>query len=199
MRSSPTSEVTSDGPVVSDRRPRIGWLALVGAILLVAGAAIWVLATRSAPSTSDARSTAVSVSGVAGIGEQAPAFVMPNLNGGSDVRFDAGRPTVMTFWASWCAPCRKEFPLLAAALAADPELRVVGVLYKDIPADARAFVRETGATWENGTDQGGDYARAYGVRAIPQTFFIDRSGTIVGRRYGVTNRADLEAELRKLR
>lgn len=199
MRSLPASEDSAEPSLRPVRRQRIGWLALVGAILLVGGAAVWVLITRSAPQSSDSRSTQVSVAGVAGIGEQAPAFVMPNLNGGTDVRFDAGQPTILTFWAAWCAPCRKEFPLLADASAADPNLRVVGVLYKDIPADARAFVGETGATWENGTDQGGDIARAYGVRAIPQTLFIDRSGTIVGRRYGVTTRSDLEEELRKLR
>lgn len=200
MPSSPPAEPTpppESEPAPSSRR-RLSVLALGGLVALVATGIIVVVLTRSEPST-DIRSTQVSVAGVASVGERAPGFIMPSLTGSGDVRLDAGRPTVLTFWASWCAPCRKEFPLLKAAGDADPDLLVFGVVYKDIPADARAFADEEQATWPNAIDSGGDVASAYGVRAIPQTFFIDRSGVIRGRVFGLSSKAQLERELAKIR
>ena len=181
------------------RRRRFGFGALALAILLVAIGAIVVLVTRTEKKP-DLRVTQVSAADAAKVGERATGFLMPNLTGSGDRQFNpGGKPTVLTFWASWCAPCRKEFPLLKTAQADDPNLAVFGVVYKDIPADARAFVTEQGATWPNVIDQGGDVASAYGVRAIPQTFFIDRQGVIQARVFGITNQKDIDANLAKIR
>ncbi|MFZ4515912.1 MAG: TlpA family protein disulfide reductase [Acidimicrobiia bacterium] len=198
MPSSPAPEVPLEPESASVPPRRMRWLALVGAIAVAGAGAAWVLWTRETPKP-DARSTQVSSAGIARPGEIAPGFVMPNLSGRGDVQFDAGRPTVLTFWASWCAPCRKEFPLLAQAQSENPDLRIFGVVYKDIPADARAFVAEMDVHWENATDAGGDVASAYGVRAIPQVFFVNREGVIVSRVYGLSTRRQLDDELAKIR
>ena len=134
-------------------------------------------------------------------GEPAPDFELPTLDGGS-VRLSEfrGRPVVINFWASWCHPCRTEFPLLADSLDdhADDELAVVGVTYRDIESDSRAFVDETGATWPQAVDEDGDVARSYGVRAIPQTFFVDRDGNVSGRLFGFSSEDELNEALAEI-
>jgi cytochrome c biogenesis protein CcmG/thiol:disulfide interchange protein DsbE len=135
------------------------------------------------------------------VGAAAPDFVLPGLDGTSVALADfAGKPTVVNFWASWCHPCRKEFPLLEAALAkhAPDGLEVVGVTYRDIPSDSRAFVADQGADWAFARDPDGKLATAYGVRAVPQTFFVGADGTIVSRVFGITSAKDLEAEIQKI-
>lgn len=149
-----------------------------------------------------ARPGRVSVAGVAEVGSPAPDFVLPALEGDGEVRFAdfRGRPVIVNFWASWCNPCREEFPLLKKALRdhrAD-ELAVVGVTFEDIPADSRRFVDKMGATWPQGVDDGGHVAEAFGVRAIPQTFFVARDGTIVARVFGITSQDKLDDPLAKL-
>ncbi len=139
--------------------------------------------------------------GVVEVGEAAPDFTLSTLDGTtvtlSDLR---GRPVVVNFWASWCNPCRKEFPLLAAAIEADADdrLAVVGVTYRDIESDSRNFVEEMRATWPQGVDVDGDVARAFGVRAIPQTFFIDADGRIADRVFGFSSERALEDALAKI-
>jgi len=146
------------------------------------------------------RPTAVDA-GVAEVGAPAPGFTLPGLDGGTVALDDyAGAPVMVNFWASWCHPCRKEFPLFEAAQAkyARRGLEIVGVSFRDIPADSRAFVAEQGAQWHFARDPDGTLAETYGVRAVPQTFFIDADGTIVSRLFGITSAEDLDAEIRKI-
>lgn len=92
-----------------------------------------------------------------------------------------GRPVILNFWASWCLPCREEFPLLLdrlEELGPRDGLAIVGVLFKDDPAAAAAFVDDFGATWPTVTDADGRLADAYRVVAPPQTYFIDGDGVL---------------------
>lgn len=180
-------------------------LGVVGVV--VAGLAV-VLVTAggddagpAGSSTGGGRRTVFVADGPAEVGRPAPAFALPGLDGGTvDLRDFAGRPVVVNFWASWCNPCRKEFPLLKAAIAdhADDELAVIGVSYEDIASDGRAFVADQGADWAFARDPDGRLAGAYGVRAVPQTFFVDADGTLVSRIFGITSADDLDAEIRKI-
>jgi len=129
-----------------------------------------------------------SVPGVAVAGSKAPPFFVPNLRSGDHVGVGSSNaaPTLLNFWASWCIPCREEFPELKSirkqySLA---ELSMVGITFKDTRRDALQFADSEGANWELGFDSKGTVAKDYGVRAAPQTFLIDKSGVIIRRWYG---------------
>lgn len=137
--------------------------------------------------------------GVVEVGSPVPDFTLPGLSGGA-VRLSAlrGRPVVLNVWASWCNPCRREFPLLRDARAKyrRDRLAVVGVSFRDIAFDARAFAEAQHADWPLARDPGGIFAAAYAVNRVPQTFFIDPEGVLVSRVFGITSAADLDAEIR---
>ena len=158
----------------------------------------------SKPSTNQPRAVSASVateSGSPAAGDVATPFTLPGLDGGcvrlADLR---GKPVVINFWASWCNPCRKEFPLLARTYAHDhgDGLEIVGVSFQDIASDARRFARGHHADWLLAFDGNGDVAKAYGIRPVPQTLFVRRDGTVSARIYGPLSARDLRVELAKI-
>jgi cytochrome c biogenesis protein CcmG/thiol:disulfide interchange protein DsbE len=177
------------------RRVGITTLLLAGVVVL---AVVAVVAVLRADDGSGSPST--SVAGVAEKGTPAPAFDLARLRGDGRVRLAdlRGHPVIVNFWASWCVPCRKEFPLFhdAQRRYARDGLRIVAVTFRDLPDDARRFAREHGGTWTFARGDDGDaVARRYGVRSPPQTFFIDRKGTIRLRYFGAPAREDFENQV----
>ncbi len=139
-----------------------------------------------------------SVSSGAGAGDPAPALTGTTLDGAPfDLTSLRGRPVIVNYWASWCVPCRDEFPLFEQALAdhAADGLAVVGTVYLDSDDAAKAFMTRTGAAWPSVTDPDGSRAKAWRVVAPPQTYFIDRNGVIVSRQIGQVGAADFQRQL----
>jgi cytochrome c biogenesis protein CcmG, thiol:disulfide interchange protein DsbE len=187
------------------RRSRfgLGALVLVAVLALVAVAVIAMVRAGSGGSSDDATAAKVSKAGVAPPGSVAPDFSLPALRSSGTVRLSQlrGTPVIVNFWASWCVPCRKEFPLFRATQAKyrTRGLKVIGITYKDLSGDARAFAKEQHANWTLAEGGAGDpVGKAYGVRAIPQTFFLDRDGVISARFYGAPSGDRLDAEVRKI-
>ncbi|TCT05025.1 DsbE family thiol:disulfide interchange protein [Aquabacter spiritensis] len=127
------------------------------------------------------------------IGRPAPQLDLPPLAGlavdgrpvpGLSPGAFAGRVTLVNVWASWCAPCREEHPLLMA-LARDPRLAVVGINYKDSPDNARRFLGQYGLPFAAvGVDPTGRAAIDWGVYGVPESFLVAPDGTIARKFVG---------------
>lgn len=102
---------------------------------------------------------------------------------------------LVNFWASWCAPCRAEHPMLRA-LAADG-VTVLGVNYKDDPAQAQGFLDELGNPYAAiGADASGRTGLDWGLYGVPETFVIDGTGTVILRFPGPLTREVIERTIR---
>lgn len=109
-------------------------------------------------------------------GATAPDFTLPTVGGGTLASSDLkGTPVVINFWASWCDPCNLEAPDLEATWKQYQArgVRVVGVDYEDQTADAQAFVAKYGISYPSVVDKGGQLATKFGVRGVPETYFVD--------------------------
>ncbi len=118
------------------------------------------------------------------IGRAAPAFTLRPAGGGEAVSSAAlaGRPAVINFWATWCAPCYEEHPvLLSAARTYGDRVRFLGVVYDDEEDRVLAFVKQAGDAYPSLMDPEGRTAVAYGVFGVPETFFLDARGRIVAK------------------
>jgi cytochrome c biogenesis protein CcmG/thiol:disulfide interchange protein DsbE len=196
----------SSAPPEAPRR-RLLLAAVAAAVVLLVGIATAVAVSGGGDSdaperASDRHPCVPSVSGEgADVGDSAPTFELPGLRVGC-VRSVAveGAPTIVNFWASWCNPCRREFPRLQVAFDEHRAegLEIIGVTYRDIESDAVAFADDQGADWLLLHDEDEIVAKAYGVNNIPQTFFIDDRGRITGRIFGALTRAELDEELAKI-
>ena len=112
----------------------------------------------------------------------APKLDLPMLwgEGRGSLGSYRGRVVVLNFWASWCAPCRDEAPLLERwHRRIEPQGgTVLGVDALDSTDDAREFVRRFGISYPNVRDVSGERLRPFGIAAYPETFVIDRRGRI---------------------
>jgi cytochrome c biogenesis protein CcmG, thiol:disulfide interchange protein DsbE len=107
-----------------------------------------------------------------------------------------GQPVVLNFWASWCTPCRHEAPrLTASANAHRGEVVFLGLDVKDFSSDARSFLRHFHVNYVSVRDGGGGLYDAYGLTGLPETYFLDGRGRIVGHVVGEISRTSLEAEI----
>lgn len=134
------------------------------------------------------------------IGDAAPDFVLPGLDGGefrlSDYR---GQPVLINFWGTYCPPCVAEMPLIQQYydLYKDQGLVVLGVNENDPQVTARAFVRQMGLTFPILMDRD-KVRKAFGVTAYPSTFFIDRDGDVVAMKEGEMDEAYLRTALSRI-
>lgn len=132
------------------------------------------------------------------IGQPAPEFTLPPVGGRGEGFSTAdlkGEVSLVNFWASWCAPCRVEMPILVE-LAQSGTVRVLGVNYKDDPQAALAFLDELGNPYARlGADATGRVGLDWGVYGMPETFVVDAEGRIAYRHVGPFDRQTFEEEI----
>jgi cytochrome c biogenesis protein CcmG/thiol:disulfide interchange protein DsbE len=160
-------------------RRRMIWLALV--IVAVGGVVAAEVATIGGGQAS----------------RPAPALPTQVLSGHRvDLASLRGRPALVNFWASWCAPCKQEAPELRSF---DREIgnraALVGVDWNDSESSARAFIAESRWSYPVLRDSSGAVGNAYGLNGLPTTFVLDPSGNIVQRLQGPQTAASLKRTL----
>ncbi len=103
-------------------------------------------------------------------------------------------PLVINFWASWCAPCRTEAPILERGWrrARRRGVLFVGLNMQDVTQDARTFLGEFELSFPNVRDPTKDTARRWGATGIPETFFVSAKGEIVGHVIGTVTARQLD-------
>jgi thiol-disulfide isomerase/thioredoxin len=129
--------------------------------------------------------------------EPIPALPVEDFAGEQVTLTDyAGAPLVVNFWASWCPPCIAEMPdLEAVSRLAEGEVTFVGVNTQDTEERAAQLVEQTGVTYDLVRDPAAELFQAFGVFAMPTTFYVDASGDIVGRHSGLLTRDALIDDL----
>lgn len=129
------------------------------------------------------------------IGKPAPEFRLPPVQGrtqglsSDDLK---GAVSLVNVFASWCLECRLEHPLLMR-LAAEGDIPIYGLNYKDKPDDAANWLDSLGDPYtRTGADRDGRVAIEWGVYGVPETFVVDRNGTIAYKHIGALSRETLD-------
>lgn len=125
------------------------------------------------------------------IGRTVPSVNLTDLRADpapTDADFTDGNIKLINFWASWCGPCRAEAPILER-MAHEMDIPIIGINYKDQPAQAKAFLDSFGDPFiKIGVDFTGRNAIEWGVTGVPETFVVDENGIILLRYPGpITN------------
>lgn len=172
MSSTGTDEPAMGGPDGRERRVRL-WIVLLPLVLFFGLAAVFMMQLLSGEDPSKIPSALID--------KPAPTVALPALDGltrdgepvpGLDPAAFEGRVTIVNVFASWCAPCRVEHPLLMQ-LAETEGVRMVGIDYKDQPANALRFLGTFGVPYDAvGVDADGRAAIEWGVYGVPETFIV---------------------------
>ena len=166
----------------SDARPgrvqRVAQLAALIGVAALLGLLIWKVAFGRTTGAADELAEGKLV--------HAPAFTLDRLDRDGQLAVGdlKGKAVVVNFWASWCVPCRDEAPVLQKTYERyrDQGLVVLGVDVNDFRQDARRFMKRYGLTYPVVYDGKGSTVGKWGVRGFPETFFVDRTGKLVGER-----------------
>jgi cytochrome c biogenesis protein CcmG/thiol:disulfide interchange protein DsbE len=113
------------------------------------------------------------------VGQPLPDEHLPTLEGGAPAALKGLAPpgTLVNFFATWCAPCREEHPVLLALKAQG--VRIIGVDYKDDPAHGRALLAQIGDPYDAVlVDRDGRAGIDFGVSGVPETFLVGPDGRI---------------------
>ena len=171
-------------------RPRLSALLLapLAALMLAACSGTSTTSNNNAGTNGDGNTAGVKTGGLLSKTQQAPVLTGTAIGGGTvSTAADMGRVTVVNFYASWCAPCRAETPLLEQSARANPDVAFLGVLFKDTAPDGAAFRRTYGVTYPSIVDTDGvDLAKFRNVdpSAVPVTFVLNKQGRVAARYVG---------------
>jgi cytochrome c biogenesis protein CcmG/thiol:disulfide interchange protein DsbE len=134
------------------------------------------------------------------IGRPAPAFALKAVGTGETIDLSRyrGKPVIVNFWATWCHPCWDEHPVLTqTSQMLGSQVQFLGVVFQDDEGRIKDFLQQRGWAYPTLVDQAGKTAIAYGVGGVPETFFLDKNGTIVAKFAGPMSADDIQTNLQK--
>ncbi len=125
------------------------------------------------------------------IGFQAPDFAIPRLGAEGEMTLAElkGKVVVLSFWASWCGPCRVEIPALEEAWqrSKEKDVVIVGISIDDTSSEASRFLAGFPVTYPMLFDAAGDrVANPWKVMSLPTTIVLDKAGVVRLRHIGYT-------------
>jgi len=161
------------------------WLAVLPLIVLLAlGALFGFYALKRNPQ----------VQPQAMVGKPVPNLSLPDLEQGRPVplrEMAAEGPVLVNFFASWCAPCEIEHPVLMALKAR--QVRIVGIAYKDAPQNTQGFLDRLGDPFAEAlVDRDGRAGVEFGVTGVPETFLVGQDGVVQAKHTGPLTPEDAE-------
>ena len=146
-----------------------GQTLAIAAVGVLAGLLVWKLTHQPPPPR---------------VGQRAPAFSLQRLNGNGNVSLASlrGHPVVLNFFASWCAPCKREAPALEHVYRdyRSQGVVVLGIDTNDASNDARRFISAHGVTYPTVGGAGDGMTSKYAIPGLPVTYVLNRQGRVVG-------------------
>jgi cytochrome c biogenesis protein CcmG/thiol:disulfide interchange protein DsbE len=187
--------VTSRPPTPSERGRVPAWAIAAGAVVLLIAALLALLLIKPPQKSL--------------CDEAAPAWTLnlfDSYRGGLnsetvDLQELRGKGIVLNFWASWCKPCEEEAAVLEAASQKyqDKGIVFVGVDYLDQDPAANRYLEKFGVSYPNGPDLASKISKRYTIRGVPETFFIDPEGKLVGcRKIGPLTPEELDQRISEI-
>ncbi len=176
------------------------WVAIIGVVILLGGA--WIIFSQTLKANAVTGAEAITLEPAPIAGHPAPDFELKTLEGEvlrlSDFR---GKPVIVNFWATWCGPCRAEFPDFQEASVDNADtLMIIGV--NNTAADQVGlvgdFITEMGATFPIVLDESGETVKTYRILGLPTTVFVDADGVVNEVFTGPISKAYIESKIPEL-
>ncbi|CAN2218327.1 TrxA Thiol-disulfide isomerase and thioredoxins [Candidatus Nanopelagicaceae bacterium] len=119
---------------------------------------------------------------------------------GTNYTYSVGKVAIVNVWASWCSPCRAEEPALSALAGMYPEVPFIGILTRDNPVNAEAFVRKRNVPYPTLIDDSIliGFRKSLPANAIPSTVVIDKNGKVAARISGAVTVSSLKDLIEKV-
>jgi cytochrome c biogenesis protein CcmG/thiol:disulfide interchange protein DsbE len=182
-------------PALPEKRRLPGWAIVAGAVVILVTALLALLLIKPPQKSL--------------CDEAAPAWTLnlfDQYRGGlaqSTINLEElrGKGVVLNFWASWCKPCEEEAAALEAASQRykDKGIVFIGVDYLDQEPAAKRYLEKFGVSYPNGPDLAGKISKRYTIRGVPETFFIDPEGKLIGcRKIGPLSPGELDQRISEI-